>query len=63
MPECWFTVVMPGYGISTPEAFAAYDKSAAASTPTAPLRKPPSGRATWTLSVPLPETPRGVQRG
>ena len=26
MPECWFTVVMPGYGISTPEAFAAYDK-------------------------------------
>ncbi len=26
LPECWFTVVMPGYGISTPEAFAAYDK-------------------------------------
>ena len=25
MPECWFTVVMPDYGVSTPEAFAAYD--------------------------------------
>lgn len=23
-PDCWFTVVMPGYGVSTPEAFAAY---------------------------------------
>ena len=56
MPECWFTVVMPDYGVSTPEAFAAYDKVGAASTPTAPPRKPPSGRATWTLSAPLPET-------
>ena len=26
LPECWFTVVMPDYGISTPEAFAAYDR-------------------------------------
>ena len=26
MPECWFTVVMPDYGVSTPEAFAAYDR-------------------------------------
>ena len=25
-PECWFTVVMPDYGVSTPEAFAAYDR-------------------------------------
>ncbi len=25
MPMCWFTVVMPDYGVSTPEAFAAYD--------------------------------------
>ena len=25
VPECWFTVVMPDYGVSTPEAFAAYD--------------------------------------
>ena len=25
-PDCWFTVVMPGYGISTPAAFAAYDE-------------------------------------
>ena len=24
-PDCWFTVVMPDYGVSTPEAFAAYD--------------------------------------
>ena len=26
MPDCWFTVVMPDYGVSTPEAFAAYDR-------------------------------------
>ena len=26
VPDCWFTVVMPDYGVSTPEAFAAYDK-------------------------------------
>ena len=25
-PDCWFTIVMPDYGISTPEAFAAYDR-------------------------------------
>lgn len=25
-PDCWFTVVMPDYGVSTPEAFAAYDR-------------------------------------
>ena len=25
-PDCWFTVIMPGYGISTPAAFAAYDE-------------------------------------
>ena len=25
-PDCWFTVVMPAYGISTPQAFAAYDR-------------------------------------
>ena len=25
-PNCWFTVVMPDYGVSTPEAFAAYDR-------------------------------------
>ena len=25
-PDCWFTVVMPGYGISTPAACAAYDQ-------------------------------------
>ena len=24
VPDCWFTVVMPDYGVSTPEAFAAY---------------------------------------
>ena len=27
VPDCWFTVVMPDYGVSTPEAFAAYDIS------------------------------------
>ncbi len=26
MPECWFVVVMPSFGISTPEAFAKYDQ-------------------------------------
>ncbi|MEG0804453.1 MAG: 4-(cytidine 5'-diphospho)-2-C-methyl-D-erythritol kinase, partial [Pygmaiobacter sp.] len=26
MPDCFFVAVMPGYGISTPQAFAAYDK-------------------------------------
>jgi len=25
-PDCWFVVVMPSYGVSTPEAFAAYDR-------------------------------------
>ena len=25
-PDCWFRVVMPDYGVSTPEAFAAYDR-------------------------------------
>ena len=25
-PDCWFAIVMPDYGVSTPEAFAAYDK-------------------------------------
>ena len=25
-PDCWVTIVMPGYGISTPAAFAAYDQ-------------------------------------
>lgn len=32
-PDCWFTVVMPGYGVSTPEAFAAYDRVGAARRP------------------------------
>lgn len=32
-PDCWFTVVMPGYGVSTPEAFAAYDRVGAACRP------------------------------
>ena len=26
VPDCWLTVVMPDYGVSTPEAFAAYDR-------------------------------------
>lgn len=25
-PDCWFTIVMPNYGVSTPAAFAAYDR-------------------------------------
>ena len=32
-PECWFTVVMPDYGVSTPEAFAAYDRVGSSTHP------------------------------
>lgn len=32
-PDCWFTIVMPDYGVSTPEAFAAYDKVGSSSHP------------------------------
>ena len=32
-PDCWFTVVMPDYGVSTPEAFAAYDKVGSSTHP------------------------------
>ena len=31
--DCWFTVVMPDYGVSTPEAFAAYDKVGSSTHP------------------------------
>ena len=33
VPECWFTVVMPDYGVSTPEAFAAYDTVGSSTRP------------------------------
>ena len=33
MPDCWFTVVMPDYGVSTPEAFAAYDTVGSSTQP------------------------------
>lgn len=33
VPDCRFVVVMPGYGISTPQAFARYDKVGAAARP------------------------------
>lgn len=36
MPFCRFVVVMPGYGISTPEAFAAYDRVGAQKRPDTP---------------------------
>ena len=32
-PDCWFTVVMPDYGVSPPEAFAAYDKVGSSTHP------------------------------
>ena len=32
-PDCWFTVVMPDYGVSTPESFAAYDKVGSSTHP------------------------------
>ena len=33
VPDCWFTVVMPDYGVSTPEAFAAYDRVGSSAHP------------------------------
>ena len=33
VPDCWFTVVMPDYGVSTPEAFAAYDRVGSSTHP------------------------------
>ena len=33
VPDCWFAVVMPDYGVSTPEAFAAYDKVGSSTHP------------------------------
>ena len=33
VPDCWFTVVMPDYGVSTPEAFAAYDRIGSSTHP------------------------------
>ena len=44
VPECWFTVVMPDYGVSTPEAFAAC----------AAARAAPSSRNTPNTAAPLP---------
>lgn len=34
-PECWFTVVMPSVGVSTPAAFAAYDQMGSSLHPSA----------------------------
>ena len=53
-PDCWFTVVMPDYGVSTPEAFAAYD--AAVPTRTVRPRKRPSGPKIWPGSARRPAT-------
>ena len=47
MPECWFVVVMPSFGISTPEAFAKYDQVGARSILTVLPRNRPSVRETW----------------
>ena len=33
VPDCWFTVIMPDYGVSTPEAFAAYDRVGSSTHP------------------------------
>ena len=33
LPDCFFVVCMPGYGISTPQAFAAYDEIGASARP------------------------------
>ncbi len=34
-PDCWFTVAMPSVGVSTPEAFAAYDEVGSTAHPSA----------------------------
>ena len=57
LPECWFTVVMPGYGISTPEAFAAYDKVGSSVHPDCAAQEAAIRAGDRMLSVPLPETP------
>jgi len=54
MPECWFTVVMPDYGVSTPEAFA--------SRLHRPGSRHPGGRPGRCLRR-CRKRPRGVQRG
>ena len=57
VPDCWFTVVMPDYGVSTPEAFAPTTRWAARCTRTVRPRKPPSAPEIWTRCAPLPATP------
>jgi len=51
-PDCWFTVVMPDYGVSTPEALPLMTKWAAAPTPTAKPRKRRSAPRIWQVCVP-----------
>ena len=55
VPECWFTVVMPDYGVSTPgRPLRPTTGWAAASTRTAERRKPLSVPEIWMPFVPPP---------
>ena len=54
VPECWFTVVMPDYGVSTPRPLRPMTGWAAASTRTAERRKPLSVPEIWMPFVPPP---------
>ena len=53
-PDCWFVVAMPSVGVSTPEAFARYDRWAALSTLTARHRSRPSAKTTCQASARRP---------
>ncbi len=51
-PACYFVVVMPNYGVSTPAAFAAYDTVGSRVHPDCLPRNRPSKRAILPPSVP-----------
>lgn len=51
-PDCWFVVVMPSVGISTPKPSSGTTRWAVRSIPTASGRKPPCGQMTCKVSAP-----------
>ena len=64
MPECWFTVVMPDYGVSTPEAFAAYDKVGSSVHPDCAAQEAAIRAGDLdAVCAAAGNAPRGVQRG
>ena len=54
VPECWFTVVMPDYGVSTPEAFAAYDRVGSSIHPDCGAQEAAIRAGIWMPFVPPP---------